>query len=53
MTPAHEAGHDKTRRELDDGLLIDVLGIRRFTRLTNAFGKKLENQIHSFALDLT
>ena len=29
------------------------MGIRRFTRLTNAFGKKLENQIHSFALYLT
>lgn len=26
------------------------MGIRRFTRLTNAFGKKVENQIHSFAL---
>ena len=29
------------------------MGIRRFTRLTNAFGKKLENQVHSFALYLT
>ncbi len=29
------------------------MGIRRFTRLTNAFSKKLENQIHSFALYLT
>ena len=28
------------------------MGIRRFTRLTNAFGKKLENQVHAFALYL-
>ena len=26
------------------------MGVRRFTRLTNAFGKKLENQVHSLAL---
>ena len=28
------------------------MGIRRFTRLTNAFGKKIENQVHAFALYL-
>ena len=28
------------------------MGIRRFARLTNAFGKKLENQVHAFALYL-
>ena len=28
------------------------MGIRRFTRLTNAFGKKLENQVHAFSLYL-
>ena len=27
------------------------MGMRRFTRLTNAFSKKLENHIHSIALD--
>ena len=26
------------------------MGIRRFTRLTNAFGKKLRNQVHALAL---
>ena len=26
------------------------MGVRRFTRLTNAFGKKLENQLHTLAL---
>ena len=26
------------------------MGVRRFTRLTNAFGKKLENQVHALAL---
>ena len=26
------------------------MGVRRFTRLTNAFGKKLENQLHALAL---
>ena len=28
------------------------MGVRRFTRLTNAFGKKFENQVHAFALYL-
>jgi hypothetical protein len=30
--------------------IFDSVGMRRFTRLTNAFSKKLENHEHSVAL---